>query len=181
MGWLDKYQEGGDVDSLMTPELLMRQAFVESSFKPKESTAGAQGLTQFTPITIKELKRLKLIGDDFDIHDNKQAVDAQKKYMDYLYNRPWINKKQQTDSVRMAKTLAAYNYGPNNTIKFLNEQKQKGEDIYKSMDWLEDLPGETEDYVNMVLRKENTEGRPMVQENFEKAKTDSKYKPITEL
>jgi LysM repeat protein len=166
----------------LNDDLFIKQAYAESSFNPtRKSGAGAKGLTQFTDITIKELKRLKLIDDAFDINDNAQAVKAQKLYMDNLYNRPWINKSNQTDDVRLAKTLAAYNWGPDNAFDYLTSQKKKGVDIYQSMDWIENLPKETKEYIEMILLNKNSSGRPQFQDNFKKALTDDKYKDIRSL
>lgn len=172
----------GNTGTGLTDDLFIKQAYAESSFNPtRKSGAGAKGLTQFTDITIEELKRLKLIDDTFDINDNAQAVKAQKLYMDNLYNRPWINKSNQTDDVRLAKTLASYNWGPDNAFDYLTSQKKKGVDIYQSMDWIENLPKETKEYIEMILLNKNSSGRPQFQDNFKKALTDDKYKDIRSL
>lgn len=130
-------------------EMLLRQLFKESSFNPlAESSAGAQGLAQITSITATELKRKGLVPDDFDPFNPEHAQLAQKAYMDSLLSRDW---NKGSDEVRAAKALAAYNFGPTATVKVLNAAKEKGVDIYESLDWLEMLPTETSDYVSKIL------------------------------
>lgn len=197
MGWLKKYQDGGTIAispksyvtndglfkdlkpyTMMTDDLLLKQTFVESSFKPKTSGAGAQGYTQFTPITIKELKRRKIVDDSFDINNPEHAVNAQRAYMDVLYNSDFIDKDNQTEEVRMAKTLAAYNMGPGGLKKLLTREKKAGNNIYTSLDWTQQLPTETRNYIDMIMFDKNTKGRPKVQENFLKAIEDPKNENI---
>jgi hypothetical protein len=136
-------------------EIYLRQAFKESGFDPKAiSSAGALGLTQVTPITYKEY--LKSTGSKpGDLTDPKHAVEVQKWVMNDLYNAGFINKPNQSEDVRMAKTLAAYNYGRGNLSKTLEKAKEKGIDIYKSLDWTKMLPAETSDYLNKVLLKKD--------------------------
>ena len=163
-------------------DLLLKQTFAESSFKPgAKSNVGAQGLTQFMPDTITEIKRLNLVGSDFDIHDPVQAVQAHKLYMDHLYNKDWVNKENQSEEVRLAKTLAAYNRGPNAVRRILTKEKRKGKDIYNSLDWLDALPNQTRDYINMILLGKNSKGRPNFQDNFIKVLNDDNYKQYIDL
>ena len=166
----------------ITSDILLKQMWTESKFNPKAgSSAGARGLAQITPITEKELKRLKLVDDDFDVYNEEDAIKGQKVYMDYLYNRPWINKENQTDEVRLAKTLAAYNRGPNAVEKILTKQKEKGVDIYNSLDWTSALPEETKDYIDYILLGNNTERRPHFQKNYSKAISNENNKKYLDL
>ena len=55
--------------------------FKESGFDPLADSGYAKGYAQFTDDTIKELKRLKFIDDDFDIWDPEQSKSASKKYI----------------------------------------------------------------------------------------------------
>ena len=132
-------------------DILRRQAFAESSFNPKaESPAGAQGLTQFTPTTVKELQRLGFVNEDFDIFDPKQAVEAQRAYMTYIQNKPYIAKG--SNEVQLAKALYAYNRGPSAALR--NLTKLKGQyDIYNSLDWIEGINEESRGYIQKVLGK----------------------------
>ena len=57
--------------------------FKESGFDPLADSGYAKGYAQFTDDTIKELKRLKFIDDDFDIWDPEQSKSASKKYINF--------------------------------------------------------------------------------------------------
>tara|TARA_R100000773_G_scaffold5815_3_gene6183 strand:+ start:15936 stop:21152 length:5217 start_codon:yes stop_codon:yes gene_type:complete len=133
-------------------DILLLQAMAESALKPKAvSPKGAKGLTQIMPDTLTDY--INATGDkDIDLMDYRDAMAVQKWYMNSLYNRPWINKGNQDQTVRLAKTLAAYNWGSTNFNEFLNKKKNAGVDIYSDdMTWVNDLPKETKDYVNMLI------------------------------
>jgi hypothetical protein len=151
-------QNGGvtpEPDPPSYEELLMRQLFKESSFNPKAvSPAGARGLAQITPITEKELKRKGFIGEDFDPFKPKDAIQAQRAYMDDLMSRSWNKGSQE---VKQAKALAAYNFGPSATVRVLNKAREAGVDIYNSLDWVDMLPEETSDYIDKILVGDNEE------------------------
>ena len=121
--------------------------FKESEFDANANSGLAQGYAQFTPNTIKELKRLNFVNDDFDVWDAEQSKDASKKYINYLSERPWINRLREEEGksnpeVRAAKALMAYNWGPNKLKKVLTHLKKenKGIDIYQSLDWVNKIP-----------------------------------------
>ncbi|BCV01399.1 MAG: hypothetical protein CM15mV42_0760 [uncultured marine virus] len=60
-------------------------------------------------------------------------------------------------------------------VDFLNKKKKDGENIYTSLDWVDDLPKETKDYVNKITGKDeafNTE--------YSNALKDEKYQSIIE-
>lgn len=63
-------------------------------------------------------------------------------------NRDW---NKGSDEVKTAKALAAYNFGPTATVRVLNAAKEKGIDIYSSLDWIDMLPLETSDYISKIL------------------------------
>ena len=161
----------------LTDELLKRQAYKESTFNPAAvSPAGYKGLTQIGESVLKDYSKKKG-GKKLDPFNPEDAVELQKFAMDDLYNASFINKPNQPDSVRLAKTLAAYNWGRGNLANYLNEQKSKGIDIYDSYDWLNNLPKETSDYVNKILLQED----PSFNKNYKKASTNPKYEDITSL
>ena len=54
--------------------------------------------------------------------------------MQNLAQREWINKGNPSDSIKVGKILAAYNYGPTNTVNALNKAKQDGINIYETFD-----------------------------------------------
>ena len=149
-------QNGGvttEPDPPTYEELLIRQLFKESSFNPKAvSPKGARGLAQITPITEKELRRKGFIGEDFDPFKPKDAIQAQRAYMDDLMSRSWNKGSQE---VKQAKALAAYNFGPSATVRVLNKAREAGVDIYSSLDWVDMLPKETSDYIDKILVGDN--------------------------
>jgi hypothetical protein len=161
----------------LTNELLQRQAYKESTFNPAAvSPAGYKGLTQIGEGVLEDYSNKKG-GKKLDPFNPKDAVELQKFAMNDLYNASFINKPEQSDSVRIAKTLAAYNWGRGNLANYLNEQKSKGIDIYDSYDWLNNLPKETSDYVNKILLQED----PSFNKNYKKASTNPKYEEVTSL
>ena len=161
----------------LTDELLKRQAYKESTFNPAAvSPAGYKGLTQIGEEVLTDYSKKKG-GKKLDPFNPKDAVELQKFAMDDLYNASFINKPDQPDSVRLAKTLAAYNWGRGNLFNYLNEQKQKGVNIYDSYDWLNDLPKETSDYVNKILLQEDQS----FNKNYKRDSTNPKYKDVTSL
>jgi hypothetical protein len=161
----------------LTNELLQRQAYKESTFNPSAvSPAGYKGLTQIGEGVLQDYSNKKG-GKKLDPFNPEDAVELQKFAMNDLYNASFINKPDQSDSVRIAKTLAAYNWGRGNLSNYLNEQKSKGVDIYDSYDWLNNLPKETSDYVNKILLQED----PSFNKNYKKASTNPKYEEVTSL
>tara|TARA_R110002074_G_scaffold30333_3_gene86004 strand:- start:7990 stop:8553 length:564 start_codon:yes stop_codon:yes gene_type:complete len=130
-------------------DILTRQLYKESRFNPQaESSAGARGLAQITPITETHLKNKGLLPEDFNAFNPEHSKLAQKVYMDSLMSRDW---NKGSEEVRMAKALAAYNFGPTATVRVLNKAKEDGVDIYESLDWIEQLPLETRDYIKKIL------------------------------
>lgn len=129
--------------------ILDRQRYKESRFNPlAESPAGARGLAQIMPGTEQYLKERGLIRPDFDAFNPEHSIEAQEVYMESLMNRDW---NKGSDEVKTAKALAAYNFGPTATVKVLNTAKEKGIDIYNSLDWIDMLPLETRDYISKIL------------------------------
>ena len=146
-------------NTLMGPwsqEILRRQQFKESTFNPKAvSPAGAKGLGQIMPSVKADAVKAGIIKETDNLFDPAVNKKVQQWYMEDLYNASFINKPNQDNKVRLAKTLAAYNWGRGNLSSYLNEQKKGGADIYNSLDWLDGLPLETRDYVQKILLKEN--------------------------
>ena len=144
-----------------------RQHYAESRFKKTaKSGKGARGPYQIMPRNWDYYsKKLGLTGSVDDYNNNKAVRDVM---MDDLYNRSWATKGFPSDSVRTAKTLAAYNWGSGNLTDHLQNLKNQGVDIYHSMDWISTLPPETENYVNFILREKDGPG-DYTTEAFEKA------------
>jgi soluble lytic murein transglycosylase-like protein len=162
----------------ITPELLVRQAYRESTFNPKAvSPAGYKGLGQIGDQVIKDYKKANNITGTIDPFNIKQNSDVHKYSMNELYNSSFINKPGQSEEVRLAKTLAAYNWGRGNVINLLNDLKEDGVDIYNSLDWVDKLPKESRNYINDILLQKNT----TFNTDFSKALSNQKNKPITKL
>ena len=171
-----KMENGGEQQpDPVTREILLRQAFAESSFDPNAvSSANARGLAQFRPITEKELLRLGFVDDTFDPLDPVQASKAQYDYMNYLIDRPYI--KKGNEKVQLAKALFAYNKGPKGALDKLNQLKAEGVNIYDNLDWIENINKESREYIKKIFgdfEDFNTE--------YENTIVNPKYKSIIDL
>ena len=123
--------------------------FMESAFDPKaKSPAGAMGLAQFMPVTVKDMTERFGFEEGWDPYDPQLAKEAQETYLMSLLGGSW-NKGDQ--EVKLAKALGAYNYGVGNMIKFLEKEKKLGKDIYTATDWVDDLNPETKQYIKGIL------------------------------
>jgi hypothetical protein len=168
-----KYQEGGSRG--ITPQMLLRQAWKESSFRPKVTNRlGYKGLAQVGDAVINDYKKAHNL-KEFDPHEPESARKIQEWYMNNLYNASFVNKPNQSEQVRQAKAFAAYNWGRGNLVKHLMKAKHSGQDIYKSMDWLESAPKETSDYVKKILGLDKAFNK-----EFDSVRQLPKYKPIVE-
>jgi hypothetical protein len=162
----------------ITPELLIRQAYRESAFNPNiVSPAGYKGLGQIGDAVIKDYKKANNITGNIDPFNMKQNSEVQKYSMNELYNSSFINKPGQSENVRLAKTLASYNWGRGNVMNLLNDLKEEGVDIYNSLDWVSKLPEEPRNYINDILLQKNT----TFNTDFSKALGNQKNKPIKRL
>ena len=162
----------------ITPELLIRQAYRESTFNPNAvSPAGFKGLGQIGKAVIKDYKKANNITGEIDPFNMKQNTDVQKYSMNELYNSSFIDKPNQSEQVRLAKTLASYNWGRDNVLNLLNDLKEDGVDIYNSLDWVSKLPSEPRKYINDILLQKNT----TFNTDFSKALSDQKNIPIKRL
>ena len=180
--WRDWYSQNPNPKNqpIVVPEeetdlnlLLHRQAKKETgNFDPdvisgkRVSPKGAKGMAQAMPSAIKEYE--KAIGRSVNITNPKESAAFQKYEMNRLISRPWASHpNNQSDTVAIAKALAAYNYGSTNTVEALNRAKAKGINIYSNdLKWLKELPLETSDYINKILLKKD----PKFEEEYEKVK-----------
>ena len=138
------------------------------------------GLGQIGEGLIKDYKKANKV-DTVDPFDPKQNHDIQAWSMNELFNSSFIDKPGSTMENRLLKTLASYNWGRGNVLDLLEVEKAKGADIYKSTEWMQHLPKETKEYIQMIVYNGKTEKRPLIQENFLKATTEEKYKDLRTL
>jgi hypothetical protein len=123
--------------------------FMESAFDPRaKSPAGAMGIAQFMPGTVKDMTERFGFDKGWDPYDPQLAREAQETYLMSLLGGQW-NKGDQ--EVKLAKALGAYNYGVGNMLNFLEKEKAAGKDIYTSTDWVADLNPETKNYIKGIL------------------------------
>lgn len=165
--------------ALFSPELFLRQGFMESRFKPsvvsgkETSRVGAMGLAQLMPSTIETYKKAHP-DEEFDPYNPEHSVNAQKWFMNWLSERPYLNKPGQSVDVTRAKVLGAYNWGPGNMKTFLEGQKAKGVDIYNSLDWVENLDEEPRKYIQGILLNQ----LPSFQQEIERDTVNSPYNKL---
>ena len=166
-------------------EFFDRQLFKESRFDPTAtSEAGAMGIAQFMPETIQDMKDRGLVDKDFDPYNEEQSRKAQRDYMNWISERPYLAKG--SDDVQAAKFLMAYNWGVGNAKDFLTDQRNKGVDIYDSTDWIKNIPKnkrsnryETKEYVQKIMNiNDNNESQDNFEEDLFKSLQKNKN-PIT--
>lgn len=134
-------------------ELALRQRYAESSFNNNAvSNKGATGAYGIMPHIHKWY--VKETGDTGDLTD----LAYNTRIRNWLMKRNLrsdIHSSADTDSVRVGKQLAQYNYGSGNTRTLLKQLEDKGIDIHSSFEWLDIFPKETREYINFVLRNKN--------------------------
>lgn len=147
-----------------------RQRYAESAYNDRaESKRGAKGAFQIMPNVAEEYA--KKMGEGGDLFDPDYNGRMRDRIYDELYNSFTATNGQPTDSVRTAKALAMYNRGRGAVGDFLQKQKEAGEDIYHSLDWVDKMPWkETRDYVNFVLRGRDIPDTGKTNEQYESAK-----------
>lgn len=144
-----------------------RQHYAETRFKNNQTShAGAVGAYQIMPIAYKEyVQKTGLTGDLHDYNFNKQVRDYM---LNALYNRSFATKNNQSDKMRLAKAMAAYNWGAGNLTRHLEKLKNSGMDIYNSFSWIDTLPSETRNYVNFIVLKKDGQ-KDLTNDAFNKA------------
>lgn len=137
------------------PDYTSRQAFMESAFNPDafSKKVGATGMFQIVEDVYNDY--VKATGEKGDLKNPAFNLKVRNWYINDLRNASFINKAGQDPIVKEAKVLAAYNWGRGNLLKYLNKKKEAGVDIYKSLDWIEDLPDETKNYIKFILLNED--------------------------
>ncbi len=146
--------------SIDPEELAMRQAYMESVFKPDavNTKTGPVGMFQIMPSNIKAYQEATGdIGDPKDPHYNR-------KIRDWLWDRfgkTELVSRNQPEEVRLAKQLAAYNWKIKDLSDLLVRLKNSGVDIYSDNSWMNEpeVPQETRDYINYILFHQPTKYR----------------------
>lgn len=136
-------------------EIKRRQEFMESEFNSKayNKYSGAKGRFQIRENALQDY--INAGGEKGDLFDSDYNEKVRDWIMENLSKSSMVVAGNPTDSVKMAKQLAAYNWGRGNLSKFLQKQKAAGIDIYTNMGWINNLPKETRDYVNFSLRNQD--------------------------
>ena len=131
-----------------------RQAYAESKYDVNiKNSKDAYGLYQIRPIGVADYNRLT--GENIaheDVLNPDTALKVRDVLMDSYWNRSWVNNsKNENDTVRMIKTLMAYNMGPGNALDTLNYMKANGVNIYNVEELLNNIPvNETKKYAKFV-------------------------------
>lgn len=149
-------------------ELAKRQAWAESAGNDRaRSPKGAKGRYQIMPAILKEYQlKTKDIGNIYDPKYNRKVRDWE---FNRYKNSETVNMGNPTDSVKMGRRLAAYNYGLSNVNKTLTRLNKQGINTTTNFDWLDYFPKETRNYVNFVLRGKDT-GAHRTNEAYENRK-----------
>ena len=141
--------------------LKKRQAYAESRFKKDAvSKRGARGIYQIMPAV--ENDYVASTADSGDIFDATYNEKIRNWKMAQLLRTKAVSGVDENgevnDVVKLAKQYAAYNWGEGNLGKFLSNKKERGIDIYHSLDWIKDLPKETREYVEFIVFGRDTTG-----------------------
>ena len=149
-----KVNNDGDnmINNMPTDSIYNRQIFTESRYDSDAvSSAGATSIAQIMPSTFEDGLKKGYVPKGTKYEDlatnDALALQFRDNYMADLLSRSW---NKGSDKIKMAKALAAYNLGPTALVKILNKSK-KTRDIYNNLEWLEDLPKETREYVNKIM------------------------------
>ena len=139
-------------------EIARRQAWAESLFRDNVTSAiGAKGYYQITDNLLGDYNKAnKTNYQPNDMYNRQNNTKVRNWSMNELGKSTVVNPQMSSDSVTVAKQLAAYNWGRGNLSKYLANLKEKGIDIYDSWGWVNGLPTETKNYVNFILRNKNT-------------------------
>lgn len=142
-------------------ERALRQRYTESAFKDDAymPVSKARGAYQIAPGAYQDYSRAT--GREGDLNNpvfNRAVRDW------YMYRLPgYLGKDVYSDDdpegVRLAKLYAAYNWGPGNLNKHLRAAQKGGVDTVNSYDWMEGMPKETRDYVNFIVRGQDSTSR----------------------
>jgi soluble lytic murein transglycosylase-like protein len=104
------------------------------------SHAGAKGLAQFMDGTWADMVRRGVVSEEDSPFDPRASLKAQKAYMQWIYDRPYIA-NARTAEERLNRTLAAYNTGVGTVRNLIRKHGKR---------WTDYLPKETKDYLRSI-------------------------------
>lgn len=152
--YTETYWKNMNSEPIDYEEIAERQRFMESAYNNRAvSHKGARGAWGIMPSAKREYIQLGK-GRPGNLNDPKYN----RKIRDYMMRRVTRSDAfypEDTDSVRIGKQLAYYNWGMGNMRNYLKEQEKKGVDTRYSFEWLNELPEETRNYVNFILRNKD--------------------------
>jgi len=135
-------------DPIYQKSLLDAQIYEESRWNPVayNKKTGASGIAQFMPKTWQGAINRGWVPEGSSPFDEEYAMIAQRKYMEFLLERPYI--AEITDpQEKLARALASYNAGYGNFKTAIKEAKAEGK--Y----WLDKMSRETKNYVPLILER----------------------------
>lgn len=139
-------------------QIAQRQAYVESTYNPKNYNSGSQaaGLFQITPIVLKEYnERNKSNLQAKDLYDPVINAQVRNWYINKRLPQFQVMQGQMGDSIKVARALASYNWGASHVNDAIKKAQAAGINVTDGWKWLDYLPAETRNYVNFILRNKD--------------------------
>lgn len=155
LNWADSYHTYKYIDPLFMAAIATQESQLQDD---AISSAGAMGIFQFMPITVKDIS--ERFGYPFDPYDARQATEAAKIYLTWLCDRlldedtgrliVYLNDpniKYPHDIV-----LIAWNWGYGNLQKYINSRVVRNEDgsLEVKKEGHIKLPTETKTFISKV-------------------------------
>ena len=148
------WHDGGFRNKLLDAQLRAESAYNPKAVSRNRKTGApiAFGIAQFIPSTWEWAKDMGWIRRDADPFNVTDSLQAQNALMKNLWKQPLIQGGVD-DQDKLARMLAAYNYGIGNL-----EKKTFPKAAKEGVDWKEKLPQETKDYINRIFKRLNEVG-----------------------
>lgn len=136
----------GDFDFVMDA-----QSFIESHHGKYtyNDESGATGLAQFLPATWQFAKDQGWIPQDAKITDDKYQLIAQKRYMKYLYDKPFIVKVASSEKNRLLMALTSYVWGETKMLRAVRTAKANNEG---PDGWVNHTPKSVMEYAETIYK-----------------------------
>lgn len=159
-------------------QIAQRQAYVESTYNPKNYNSGSQaaGLFQITPIVLKEYnERNKSNLQAKDLYDPVINAQVRNWYINKRLPQFQVMQGQMGDSIKVARALASYNWGASHVNDAIKKAQAAGINVTDGWKWLDYLPAETRNYVNFILRNKDLKYKTDKDMQLEYAKFIKQY------